>query len=77
MQNIHVQNSDVSGLEDKHTPSRTSNSISWPQHLPFAIPLPEEADSVPKAVLSLCSKSVLVFLLGYPGEVTPHHHLPS
>lgn len=76
MQNIHVQNSDVNGLEDKDTPSLTSNSISWPQHLSFAITVPEETDSVPKAVLSFCSKSVLVSLW-YPGEVTPHHHLPS
>lgn len=50
MQNTHVQDSDVSGLEDRHTPSFISNSISWPQHLSFAIPVPEEADSVPKAV---------------------------
>lgn len=56
MQNIHVQNSDVSGLEDKHTPSLISNSISWPQHLSFAISVPEETDSVSKALLSLCSK---------------------
>lgn len=76
MQNTHVQNSDVSGLEDKHSSSLTSDSISWPQCLSFAIPVPEEADSVPKAVLRLCSRSVLVSLW-YPGEVTSHHHLPS
>lgn len=28
MQNADVQNTDVSGLEDEHTPSPTSDSIS-------------------------------------------------
>lgn len=43
MQNVDVQNPDVSGLEDKHTPSPTSDCISWPQCLCFASPVPEEA----------------------------------
>lgn len=43
MQNVDVPNPDVSGLEDKHTPSPSSASISWPQRLSFAIPVPGEA----------------------------------
>lgn len=43
MQNVDVPNPDVSGLEDKHTPSPSSASISWPQCLSFAIPVPGEA----------------------------------
>lgn len=43
MQNVDVPNPDVSGLKDKHTPSPTSASISWPQRLSFAIPVPGDA----------------------------------
>lgn len=41
MQNVDVQNPDVSGLKDKHTPSPTSDSISRPLYLCFVIPVPE------------------------------------
>lgn len=41
MQNVDVQNPDVSGLEDKHTPSPTSDSISGPLCLCFVFPVPQ------------------------------------
>lgn len=43
MQNVDVQNPDASGLEDKQTPSPTSDSILWPQCLCYAVPVSEGA----------------------------------
>ena len=69
MLNADVQNPGISGLEDKNTPSLTSDSILWPQRLCFAVPVPEDAGC--KSPPLFRAGSGLPALLGRPAASTP------